>query len=147
VPSFKRSDMVLVDTSVWIEASRRDGDLAYKVGLENLLEEYEAAWCSPVKLEFMGGARKEDRKKLAFWFDCIPYRTTEERHWEQAKQNAWKLRDQGHTLPWNDILIASMALDANLRVYAKDHHFEKMAELLGLRLYQPGYGGRYTHET
>ncbi len=135
--------MVLVDTSVWIEASRRDGDLSYKVGLENLLDEYEAAWCSPVKLEFMGGARKKDRKKLAFWFDCIPYRATEEHHWELAKENAWRLRDQGLTLPWNDILIASIALEANLRVYAKDHHFERMAEMLDLRLYQPGYGGRY----
>lgn len=134
---------VLVDTSIWIEASRRDGDLVHKVALENLLEEYEAAWCSPVKLEFMGGARKEDRTKLEFWFECIPYRTVEERHWELAKLNAWKLRDRGLTLPWNDILIATIALDADMRVYAKDAHFESMAQQLGLRLYQPGYGGRY----
>ena len=138
--------MVMVDTSVWIEASRRDGDLAHKVGLENLLEEYEAAWCSPVKLEFMGGARKDDRKKLAFWFECIPYRSVEKHHWELAKGNAWKLRDAGLTLPWNDILIASIALDADLRVYAKDHHFESMSEHLGLRLYAPSYGGRYQPE-
>jgi predicted nucleic acid-binding protein len=139
--------MVIVDTSVWIEASRRDGDLTYKVGLENLLEAYEAAWCSPVKLEFMGGARKDDRKQLAFWFECIPYRSVEEHHWELAKANAWKLHDIGLTLPWNDILIASLALDANLRVYANDHHFESMREHLGLRLYTPGYGGRYQPET
>lgn len=135
--------IVLVDTSVWIEASRRDGDLACKVGLENLLEEYEAAWCSAVKLEFMGGARKEDRKKLEFWFGCIPYRSIEERHWGAAMSNAWKLRDRGHTLPWNDILIASQALDLNWRVYAKDKHFETMSHVLGLHLYKPGYGGRY----
>lgn len=135
--------MVLVDTSVWIEATRREGELAYKVGLESLLEEYEAAWCSPVKLEFLGGARREDRPKLAFWFECIPYRSIEERHWETAKLNAWKLRDKGHTLPWNDILIASLALDLGWRVYAKDKHFETMAKEIGLRLYRPGYGGRY----
>jgi len=135
--------MVLVDTSVWIEASRRDGELAYKVGLENLLDAYEACWCSPVKLEFMGGARKEDRNKLAFWFDCIPFRATEEAHWELARANAWRLRDRGHTLPWSDILIASMALDLNMRVYAKDKHFELMSAELGIQLYKPGYGGRY----
>ncbi|MEO0510192.1 MAG: PIN domain-containing protein [Verrucomicrobiota bacterium] len=138
--------MVLVDTSVWIEASRRDGDLAYKVGLENLLEAFEAVWCSPVKLEFMGGARKEDRKKLQFWFDCIPYRGIEERHWESAKLNAWRLRDRGKTLPWNDILIASLALEIGCRVYAKDVHFDIMAKELNLRLYQPGYGGRFEPE-
>ena len=135
--------MVLVDTSVWIEATRRDGDLAYKVGLENLLEEYEAAWCSPVKLEFMGGARKEDRKKLEFWFECLPYRAIGEKHWEAAKLNAWKLRDKGLTLPWNDILIGTLANELGWRVYAKDQHFEVMSKHIGVRLYQSGYGGRY----
>ena len=139
--------MVLVDTSVWIEASRRAGDLAYKVGLENLLEEYEAAWCSPVKLEFMGGARQQDRKKLEFWFECIPYRETREEHWSAAKLNAWKLRDKGVTLPWNDILIATIAQREDMRVYAKDKHFETMVQILGIRLYQPGYGGRYEPDT
>lgn len=138
--------MVIVDTSIWIEASRRNGDLACKIGLENLLEEYEAAWCSPVKLEFLGGARPQDRQKLAFCLACIPYRTIEERHWEGAKQHAWQLRDRGITLPWNDILIATLALDLDCRAYAKDQHFETMATQLGLRLYQPGYGGRFNPE-
>jgi predicted nucleic acid-binding protein len=135
--------MVLVDTSVWIEASRRKGELAYKVGLESLLAEYEAAWCSPVKLEFLGGARKEDRKKLEFWFECLPYRALDETHWEKAKHNAWQLRDKGLTLPWNDILLGTLANELNCRVYAKDTHFESMAQHIGVRLYQPGYGGRY----
>ena len=135
--------MVLVDTSVWIEASRRTGDLAYKVGLENLLEEYEACWCSPVKLEFMGGARKEDRRRLEFYFECIPYCSVEEHHWEAAQRNAWTLRDKGHSLPSNDILIATLAIDLDYRVCAKDQHFQIMAQQLGLRLYAPGYGGRY----
>lgn len=135
--------MVLVDTSVWIEASRREGDLAYKVGLENLLEEYEACLSSPVKLEFLGGARRDDRKKLSFWLECIPYRSATEAHWQQAVINAWKLRDKGHTLPWHDILIATMAIEMDIRAYAKDAHFETMASILGLRLYLPGYGGRY----
>ena len=138
--------MVLVDTSVWIEASRRKGALAYKVGLENLLEEYEACLCSPVKLEFLGGAHHEDRKKLGFWLDCIPYRRATEAHWQKATRNAWTLRDEGLTLPWNDILIGSMAVDFDMRVYAKDKHFETMADRLGLRLYSPGYGGRYEPE-
>ena len=135
--------MVLVDTSIWIEASRRDGDLACKVGLEGLLEEYEAAWCSPVKLEFLGGARRQDRRKLAFWLAALPYRVVEERHWELAKAHTWRLRDQGITIPWNDILIASVALEGNLRLYARDSHFDSLAKLIGLRLYLPGYGGRF----
>ncbi|NBB80614.1 MAG: VapC toxin family PIN domain ribonuclease, partial [Verrucomicrobia bacterium] len=65
-------------------------------------------------------------------------------HWQRAILNAWKLRDKGQTIPWNDILIATMALDLDMRVYAKDAHFDLMANRIGLRLYEPGYGGRYT---
>ncbi len=56
--------MVLVDSSVWIEAGRREGSLEHKVGLENLLASYEAAWCGPVKLEVLGGARIQYRKLI-----------------------------------------------------------------------------------
>ena len=48
--------MVLVDSSVWIEALWREVNVHVKLALEALLEEYEAAWCGPVKLEVLGGA-------------------------------------------------------------------------------------------
>ena len=135
--------MVLVDSSVWIEAIRRAGRLEVKVGLEGLLEEYEAVWCGPVKLEVLGGARAEDRTRLEEWFACIPYRAITESAWDQAKEKYWILRDQGHTLPWSDVLVGCLALSWDCRVYAVDRHFEVMREVLGLRLYQPGYGGKY----
>jgi len=138
--------MVLVDSSVWIEAIRRAGRLEVKVALEGLLEEYEAAWCGPVKLEVLGGARAVERVRLAQWFACIPYRTMNESAWEQAKERYWILRDQGQTLPWSDVLIGSLALTWGCRVYAMDRHFEVMRDVLGLRLYQPGYGGKYEAE-
>lgn len=64
--------MVLVDSSVWTEAARRRGDLATKMALRVLLDEYEAAWCSPVKLEVMGGARREERRALGMFFRRHP---------------------------------------------------------------------------
>lgn len=135
--------MVLVDSSVWIEAARRDGSLEYKVGLEGLLEAAEATFCGPVKLEFLGGARAQERKRMSAYFACIPYRAMEDSAWEFAKDCAWRLRDKGHSLPWNDILIGSLSLRWICRVYAKDKHFETMHEVLGVRLYTPGYGGSY----
>ncbi len=135
--------MVLVDSSVWIEAARREGELAFKVGLEGLLEAAEAMYCGPVRLEFLGGARAEDRKRLTTYLDCIPYRAIDDSAWEYARDCAWRLRDKGQTIPWNDILIGSLSLRWQCRVYAKDQHFEIMREVLGLRLYQPGYGGSY----
>ena len=135
--------MVLVDSSIWIEAARRHGDLKVKVALEALLEEGEATWCGPVKLEVLGGARKEERRALEHYFAVIPYVPLRDEAWEHAKQLAWRVRDGGLTVPWNDILIAGISLKLGCRVYAQDKHFEAMAPLIGLSLYQPSYGGSY----
>jgi len=136
--------MVLVDSSVWIEALRRDGRLDVKLALENLLEAYEAAWCGPVKLEVLGGARTQDREKLEAHFGCIPYFQMKDTVWDSAKKVAWRLRDRGCTAPWNDILIAALSVEADCRIYAVDKHFELMRDTgAGIRLYKPGYGGQY----
>ena len=136
--------MVLVDSSVWIEALRRDGRLDVKLALESLLEEYEAAWCGPVKLEVLGGARAREREKLETQFSCIPYFPMKDTAWESAKNLAWRLRDRGCATPWNDVLIAALSVEAGCRIYAVDKHFELMRESgAGIRLYQPGYGGKY----
>jgi predicted nucleic acid-binding protein len=136
--------MVLVDSSVWIEGLRREGRLDVKLALENLLEEYEAAWCGPVKLEVLGGARVKDREKLETHFTFIPYLPMNDAIWESAKNLAWRLRDRGCVAPWNDILIASLSREADCRVFAVDKHFEMIRDAgYGIRLYQPGYGGAY----
>jgi predicted nucleic acid-binding protein len=136
--------MVLVDSSVWIEAARKYGDLSCKVALEALLEEYEAALCAPVRLEVLGGARSKDRRRLMGYFDSLPYSPLEERDWNAAVLNNWSLRDAGLTIPWNDILVATLALRGNCRVYARDAHFNSMSGLLRLQLYEPGPGGTFS---
>jgi predicted nucleic acid-binding protein len=136
--------MVLVDSSVWIEAARREGDLGTKVALEALLEEYEAATTSPVLLEVLGGARKEDRRRLSEYFCVIPHFQTDSKDWDKAVSLAWHLRDRGLFPPWNDVLVAAIAIRRDLRVFAKNKHFEAMSLCTDLCLYRPGYGGKYT---
>lgn len=138
--------MVLVDSSVWIEAARRQGDLATKVALRALLDEYEAAWCSPVKLEVLGGARREERRALELFFGVIPYVACGEAEWDAAKALAWRARDGGHALPWNDVLISATAAAREWRVFSRDAHFVTLAGLGGAKLYRPGYGGSYQAE-
>ena len=135
--------MVMVDSSAWIEGLRRKGRLDVKVALEVLLEHYEAQWCSPVRLEVLGGARKGERQRLGRYFSVVPYRPTREDDWERAISLAWRLRDDGMTVPWLDVLIASIALHDGVRLYTIDSHFEEIAERTGLRLYRPGYGGAF----
>lgn len=138
--------MVLVDSCVWIEASRPKGDLHVKLALKTLLERYEAAICSPVKLEVMGGARPNQRRPLEYFFSVLPYLEVQENHWEAAKQMSWRLTDRGFGLPWNDLLIAALAREKALRVYSIDKHFEILGQNEGLRIYTPGYGGAWQVE-
>ena len=136
--------MVLVDSSVWIESAKRNGDLACKVGLEALLEEYEAALCGPVRLEVLGGARPADRQRLEDYFALLPYYPVEESDWGTAVRNSWSLRDVGLTIPWNDILVATLSLRLKCRVYARDTHFAALQRILDIDLYEPGPGGKYS---
>ncbi len=135
--------MVLVDSSAWIEGFRRNGKIEVKLALEGLLEAYEAQWCSPVRLEVLGGARKIERARLGHYFSIIPYRPTHEEDWERAVSLAWKLRGNGLNIPWLDVLIASIAIQDKVRLYAIDTHFEQVANFAPLMLYRPGYGGSY----
>jgi predicted nucleic acid-binding protein len=135
--------MVLVDSSIWIEASRRTGSLEVKVGIEGLLDAYEAALCSPVMLEVLGGARKEERKQLNSDFSCLPYIRVTEADYIAAVRHNWNLRDAGITAPANDVLIATIAVRLMCRVYVQDKHFDAMAPVLGFNLYEPGYGGSF----
>lgn len=139
--------MVLVDSSAWIEALRRNGDLRVKLAVEGLLDAYEAQWCTPIRLEVLGGARREERTRLGHWFSVIPYRPVREEDWERTISLAWRLRDGGLTVPWVDVVIAAVALHDQVRVYAVDAHFQEISRRTGLMLYEPGYGGRYQEET
>lgn len=135
--------MVMVDSSIWIEAARRQGDLATKVALRALLDEQEAAWCSPVWLGVLGGSRMAERRPLETFFACIPYMPCVESDWEAAKALAWRAREAGHTLPGNDYLISATAAARGMRLYGRDAHFATLAELGGARLYSSGYAGVY----
>lgn len=135
--------MVLVDSSAWIESLRRNGNMAVKLAIEGLLEAYEAQWCTPVRLEVLGGARKEERNRLGIHFSVIPYRICREDDWERAVALAWRLRERGLTVPWLDVLIAAIAIQDGVRLYATDAHFQEIARHTTLLLYRPGYGGSF----
>lgn len=135
--------MVIVDSSAWIEALRRQGDIQVKLAVEGLLHVYQAQLCAPARLEVLGGARAEQRPALSAYFSIIPYRRCEMADWERAISLAWRLRGAGLTVPWMDVLIAAIALQDGSSVYSIDAHFTQIGRIAGLPLYRPGYGGKY----
>jgi len=69
--------------------------------------------------------------------------SNDQRLWREAATTYAKLRSAGLTIPWNDVLIATLVLEEGCRVYSVDPHFELIAKHLKLRLYRPGYNGRF----
>lgn len=139
--------MVLVDSNIWIRANQAKGDLMAKVALEALLEEGEAAFCGPVKLEVLGAMRRESRPRFDSYFSLVPYLTMTESTWDHAVTIGRVIADTPRlTLPWNDVLIAAIALRHDCRVYTLDEHFIPLARFAGVRLYTPGVGGTFTHD-
>ncbi len=136
--------MVLVDSSVWIELFRRDGDLAVSLAVENLVAEFAAVLCGPVKMEVLGGARPHEEKRIRALFDLVPYLPESEKLWDQTAQFYQRLRNAGLTVPWVDAMIVGIAARRGCLVYAKDRHFVEMERLGFVKLYVPGPGGRFT---
>lgn len=139
--------MVIIDTSAWVEFFRKNGDLRVKLAVKGLLDAFECALCGPVEMEFLGGARPDEMGEIRRWFGLIPYVRNNQGIWRVAGGNFAKLKAAGLTIPWNDILIASIAMEHDLRVYhAHDRHFPLMSDKLGVRLYTPGYNGMFNPE-
>lgn len=140
--------MVLVDSCVWIRANQPGGDLMAKVALETLLEEDEAAFCGPVRLEVLGAMRREGRSRFDAFFSLVPHLAMTDAMWDDAVRVGRVLADQARvTLPWNDVLIAAIALRHQVRVYTLDAHFQTLASHAGVKLYRPGPGGAYRPES
>ena len=135
--------MVIVDTSVWIEAFRRNGNIRTRLALEALLENDRVLLCGPVYLELMGGTRKPERKHLRNLLSDLPFQQSTHSIWNDATKLSWQIRDAGYTLPWMDIMIASIALDGRGWVFSLDKHFETLSTFLPIHLYSPGYNGAF----
>lgn len=135
--------MVLVDSSVWIEALRRDGRLDIKLAVEGLLEADEAQVCAPIRLKVLAGARPEDREQISRLLSFLPDRPCGEEDWSRATRLAWRCRDAGLAISPDHALVTSVALHDGIRIFATDEVISGISSRTGLPLYVPGRGGLF----
>ncbi len=135
--------MVLIDSSVWIELFRKKGDVLTSLAVENLIEEMQACFCGIVKLEVLGGARDDEKTVISNLFSLVPYVPQTEATWDEVVRFQWRVRKRGLNIPWSDALIATIANKNGHRIYARDKHFDTLAEMGLIQPYSPGYGGSY----
>ena len=131
------SELVLVDTSAWIEFSRNapgcslTGDKVRK-----LIEDDRAVVTEIVYVEVARGSRSDrDLKTWSDVFASLTVARTDAGVWQEAAINAYSLGRKGVTVPVADTLISTVAMKNGLSLLHRDKHFEDIARILPLKQY------------
>lgn len=128
--------MIVVDTSVWVAALRRQ-DSREAVVLSQLLDADEVALPVPVRLELVGGAAKADRSRLRSALSALPLLYPSDDTWRLIDRWVDRARDRGDSFGVGDLLIAALASEAGGLVWSLDSDFDRLAALGVIDLYQP----------
>jgi predicted nucleic acid-binding protein len=122
---------VLVDTSFWIDALRKNGNKERKARFNELLVSGVVAWTDPVKLELWNGTKNAHEIKILEEFDSV-IKTFEVNSevWKYSLKIGSYLRRKGLTLPCVDILIAATASYYKIELVHADKHFDQLLRIL-----------------
>ncbi len=131
-----KNDLFLVDTSVWIEVlPLRRGSESLRQRVDGLIAEDRVATTGMVLLELLGGARSEDEyKRLRSMVSALHVLGVREDTWEDASWLAFQTRRKGLTIPFTDLLIATVAARSNAVVLHRDRHFDILAPHLSVQI-------------
>ena len=120
--------MILVDTSAWIFALRKNPFAKLKSRIGHLLEMDEIITLGMIKLELLGGTKtKEEFDRLKTRLDALYEISTAAKLWSFAAQLAFDLQRKGLTIPYTDILIASAAIQSEAIILHADSHYDLIA--------------------
>ena len=124
--------MVIVDTSIWIQAFREYASPECS-HVDLLLAGGKVAMVGIVLSEILKGARnQEDFGRLREDMTRLPYLETTQETWITAGALSYQLRVKGVTVSLPDLVIASLAMEGDHEVYTLDNHFQRIP---GLKLY------------
>jgi len=128
--------MVLVDTSIWIDFFQSPDSPAAENLARLIVGLNQVKLCGIVLQEVLQGIRGTynfelvQERLLRF-----PFVDTDRETWLQAAILYRSLRARGITVPTTDAAIAALAIQHNLLLFSRDHHFEIIATDTTLRLY------------
>ena len=125
--------MILVDTSVLIDALRKADSK-----LQQLFIMHGAAICGVIRAEILYGARDSAHYgKLVSALASFPQVPIPEAYWDFIGRNLYLLRTSGVTVPYQDVVIATVAIQNDLELWTRDGQFLLIRNVLpGLKLFQ-----------
>ena len=122
---------LLIDTSAWVEAMRRQGDQTTRDEVHAALRVGRARFCDIVRLELWNGIGDDrERKWLVELEQTVETVPTDDAVWKEARRLARETRKQGLTLPSTDLLVAACSRVHGLEILHRDGHFDRLAAML-----------------
>lgn len=129
--------MIVVDTSVWVEATRRPAGSTHRT-LQALLDADEVALALPVRLELLAGLRKQDRAGFIRALSGLPVLAPSDDTWRLIESWIPAAADKGHRFSVTDLLIAGLTAEVGGLVWSRDADFDRMESLDLIGCYSPG---------
>ena len=127
--------MVLVDTSAWIFALKKNPFLPLKNRIDLLLREDLVVSFGMIKLELLGSTKtKKEFHRSKSRLEAFYEISTDAILWGVASQLAFKLHRKGLTIPYIDILIACAVLESKAVLLHADAHFDLLAKHTELKV-------------
>lgn len=127
--------MVLIDTSAWLFALKKNFHPAIKERIEKILVENDVAINGIIELELLGGAKTEkEYDRLKNRLDALYYIESTKSLWDISSKLAFDLKRKGINVPYTDIFIAASALKEKAMLLHADSHFDIIAKHTGLKV-------------
>ena len=127
--------MVLIDTSAWLFALKKDFHPAIKERIGQLLVESDVAICGMIALELLGGTKSEkEYLRLKSRLEALYYVETDGILWGIASKLAFDLKRKGISVPYADIVIATCAMQERAILVHADSHFDSISKHTDLRV-------------
>ncbi len=127
--------MIVVDSSVWIQALR-SSDSPEAPELGELLDEDRVALVGPVKLEILLGSSRRQEPRLRRVLSALPCWYPDISTWKQAEDWVAVALRSGHRFGFADLLIASIAYRHEAQIWSLDGDFQRLAGLGFASLYE-----------
>ncbi len=125
--------MILVDTGVLIDFLRTKD-----AKLDGFFRALPVAVCGVIRAEILCGARgTADHQRLLVFLHPFRYVAAPESIWDRVGENLATMRASGITVPFPDAVIATLAIENDIEVWARDPHFPIMQKMFPLlKLFQ-----------
>jgi predicted nucleic acid-binding protein len=128
--------MIVVDTSVWLNAFRDRTSFEAR-HLSELLDRDEVAVAIPTRIEILAGARRLEHARLSRILSALPTFYPNDATWRQIENWLGKIKGSGDGFGIGDLLIAGIGAENNAAIWSLDNDFARMAKLRLIERYSP----------